>query len=184
MYKFILLGGLICAMFSISSCKHETAATESEEAPLAPGMIRIGLNSVGMPVTIDIPDTEKAHYGIETLPSGDVHVFVNRGFNILINVSGMTMDRKKKDIAGNDVDKFQSWIVQDSTGVLYKTQMVNEEYHFYSIVKKGDKTYYIQEQSQGSDGNVTNFNQAQVQNMFDAAKTITPAKPPETKAKS
>ncbi|HTA82773.1 MAG TPA: hypothetical protein VK783_07570 [Bacteroidia bacterium] len=176
MYKTIILGGLICALFSFSSCKPK-ASEDADEAPLGAGMIRMSLSSVGMPVTIDIPDTEKTHYGIETLPSGDVHVYVNKGFNILINVSGMDMNRKKKDIAGNDVDKFQSWVTQDSSGIVYKTQMVNEEYHFYAIVKKGDKTFYVQEQSQGSDGNVTNFNQAQAQAMYESAKTITPVAP-------
>jgi len=175
MYKSFFLSALVCAVITFSSCKHKEEVTEAE---LGPGMIRMSLASVGMNVTIDIPDTEKKAHVIETLPSGDVHVSVEKGFNILINVSGMDMNRKKKDIAGNDVDKFQSWVVQDSNDVLFKTQMVNDEFHFYAIVKKGDKTYYVQEQTQSSDGAVTNFTQDQAQTMLNSAKTITPAAPP------
>ena len=177
MYKKILLSASICTLIVLGSCKHKE---EVQEAELAPGMIRMSLASVGMNVTIDVPDTEKKPHVIETLPSGDVHIMIDKpevGFNMLINVSGMDMDRKKKDIAGNDVDKFQNWVVQDSGAILYKTQMVNEEYHFYAILKKGDKTYYAQEQDQSSDGNVFNYNQAQAKAMLTAAKTITPVAP-------
>ncbi|HSY76222.1 MAG TPA: hypothetical protein VK890_05160 [Bacteroidia bacterium] len=174
MNKKYIIAGLVCAMFSFNSCKHDADEGEPE---LGAGMIRMDLTPVGIPATIDIPDTTKLPHTIEALPSGDIHVSVNKGFNMLINVSGMDMDRKKKDIAGNDVDKFQSWVVQDSTAILYKTQMVNEEFHFYSIVRKGGKTFYAYDQTQGSDGNVTNFNQAQAQAMLDAAKTLHPLKP-------
>ncbi len=174
MYKKYIIAGLVCGLFSFTSCKH---ANDDAEPELGAGMIRMDLTPLGIPATIDIPDTTKKPHAIEALPSGDIHVSVDRGFNMLINVSGMDMDRKKKDIAGNDVDKFQSWVVQDSNAILYKTQMVNEEFHFYSIIKKGGKAFYAYDQTQGSDGNVTNFSQKQAHDMLDAAKTLHMLKP-------
>jgi hypothetical protein len=178
MYKRILLAGLISAMFSFSSCKQDKPAEVADtEAALAPGMIRLNLLSYGIPATIDIPDTSERPHIIESLPSGDLHIQVQKWFNITVNVSGMDMDRKKKDIAGNDVDKFQSWVAQDSVSILYKTQMVNEEFHFYAIIKKDGKTFYSEDHYQSTDGTVTNFSEPQVQSMLNAAKTLTPAKP-------
>ncbi|MGP8216197.1 MAG: hypothetical protein ACLQQ4_11570 [Bacteroidia bacterium] len=184
MYKITIIGGLICAVFSLNSCKQNSNTEAEAEAPLAAGMIRIDLTTEGVPATIDMPDTTQHAHVIETLPSGEVHITLDRWFNITVNVSGMNMDRKKKDIAGDDVDKFQSWVVQDSSSILYKTQMVNEEYHFYAIIKKGGKTFYAQDHSQGADGNVTYFSEPQIQAMLTAAKTLTPVKPAARAAKS
>jgi hypothetical protein len=180
MYKTLLIGGLICAMFSFNSCTQDKPVETETEAPLAPGMIRMNLISYGVPATIDIPDTTERPHVLETLPSGDLHISVQKWFNITVNVSGMTMDRKKKDIAGDDVDKFQSYVAQDSVSIIYKTQMVNEEYHFYAVIKKGDKTFYASDHSQGADGAVTNFSEPQIQSMLNAAKTLTPVKPAAT----
>ena len=106
------------------------------------------------------------------LPTGELHVFVGKGFNLTINVTDETMDKKKADIAGDDVDKFQSWITQDSNAIVYKTQMAQEEFHFYAIIKKNGHTYYVKEQRQGADGSVFYYSQAEIQAMLQAAKTI------------
>src|SRR6185312_9770775 len=148
MNKAFILGGVVMALVSFSSCKHG-----AEEAPLAAGMIRMDLSPMGLPATIDIPDTTKKPHVIEARPDGSIHISVAKGFDFTINVSGMPMDRKKKDINGDDVDKFQSWVVQDSNAILYKTQMVNEEFHFYAILHKDGKTFYAEDLRQGPDGN-------------------------------
>lgn len=188
MYKKIALFALAIALVSFNACKPKQA--EDEDNDPAPGMVRLDLSlhktingtvtTTGLPVTIDVPDTTHRVFGIEMLPTGELHVFVGKGFNLTINVADETMDRKKKDIAGDDVDKFQSWVVQDSNAVLYKTQMAQEEFHFYSIIRKGGHTYYVKEQRQGADGSVYYYNQAETQQMLNAAKTITPL--PEKKA--
>ncbi len=177
MYKLLITGSLICAMFSFNSCTTDKPVDTDVEVPLAPGMIRMNLLSYGIPATIDIPDTTERPHVIESLPSGDLHISVQKWFNISLNVSGMNMDRKKKDIAGNDVDKFQSWVAEDSVSIIYKTQMVNEEFHFYAIIKKGERTFYAEDHFQGTDGTVTNFSEPQIQSMLNAAKTLTPVKP-------
>jgi hypothetical protein len=179
MYKTLIIGVLFCSLFSFYSCTNDKPADTDVETPLAPGMIRMNLLSYGIPATIDIPDTTERPHVIESLPSGDLHISVQKWFNISLNVSGMDMERKKKDIAGNDVDKFQSWVAQDSVSIIYKTQMVNEEYHFYAIIKKGNKTFYAEDHYQGTDGTVTNFSEPQIQSMLNAAKTLSPATPPK-----
>ena len=185
MYKKLTLCGLVIALISFSSCKGKKAEDDAPE--LAPGMVRldVSLSSMtkdntgkdqmavhGLPITIDVPDTDKRIHGVEMLPTGELHVFVGKGFNLTINVADETMDKKKGDIAGDDVDKFQSWVVQDSNAVLYKTQMAQEEFHFYAIVKKDGHTYYIKEQRQGADGSVYYYSQPETEAMLKAAKTI------------
>jgi len=182
MYKTLIIGGLFCTLLSFYSCTNDKPVDTDVEAPLAPGMIRMNLLSYGIPATIDIPDTTERPHVIESLPSGDLHISVQKWFNISLNVSGMNMERKKKDIAGNDVDKFQSWVAQDSASIIYKTQMVNEEFHFYAIIKKGDKTFYAEDHFQGTDGTVTNFSEPQIQSMLNAAKTLSPVTPPKKAA--
>lgn len=177
MYKKILFFSTVLAILSLGACKQDKPVEAETEAPLAPGMIRLNLLSYGIPATIDIPDTSERFHIIEQLPSGDLHIQVQKWFNISVNVSGMDMDRKKKDIAGDDVDKFQSWVSQDSVSILYKTQTVNDEYHYYAIIKKDGKTFYSEDHFQGADGNVTYFSEPQIQAMLNAAKTLTPAKP-------
>lgn len=177
MYKKLFLLSVFFAALSLSSCKQDKPVETDADAPLAPGMIRLNLLSYGIPATIDIPDTTERMHMIEQLPSGDLHIQVQKWFNLTVNVSGMDMDRKKKDIAGNDVDKFVSWVKQDSSSIVYKCQMVNEEYHYYAIIKKDGKTFYSEDHFQGADGNVTYFSEPQIESMLTAAKTLTPVKP-------
>jgi hypothetical protein len=175
MNKALLFGGIAFALVSFSSCKH---GDKTEEQELGAGMIRMDLTPYGLPATIDIPDTARKPHVIEARPDGSIHISVAKGFDFTINVSGMTMDRKKKDINGDDVDKFQSWVVQDSNTVLYKTQMVNEEFHFYAILKKDGKTFFVEDLRQGPDGNVSTFTQQDAQAMLNAAKTMMPLAAP------
>jgi hypothetical protein len=188
MYKRLTICGLAVALISLNACKHN--ATQ-EDIPLAPGMIRLdvslhkmmgGKDAVtGLPITIDVPDTTKKTWGLEMLPTGELHVFVGKGFNLTINVADETMEKKKSDIAGDDVDKFQSWVTRDSNAIVYKTQMAQEEFHFYAIIKKDGHTYYVKEQRQGADGSVFYYSQAEIQAMLQAAKTIM-ALPTEAKS--
>jgi hypothetical protein len=183
MYKIVTVCGLAIALLSFNACKNDKKTDEDDNEP-APGMVRLDvslkkmingkLTTTGLPITIDVPDTTKRIYGIEMLPTGELHVFVGKGFNLTINVTDETMDRKKKDIAGDDVDKFQNWVVQDSNALLYKTQMAQEEFHFYTIIRKGGHTYYVKEQRQGADGSVFYYSQPETQQMLNAAKTIMP----------
>ena len=183
MYKKFTLCALAIALISFNACKPAKPVDDDDNDP-APGMIRLDLSlhktiggkdaTTGLPVTIDVPDTTHRVWGIAMLSTGELHVFVGKGFNLTINVADETMEKKKSDIAGDDVDKFQSWVTQDSNAIVYKTQMAQEEFHFYAIIKKGGHTYYVKEQRQGDDGTVFYYNQANVQLMLQAAKTITP----------
>ena len=183
MYKRITLLTLCFGMFTFISCKHN-GNTENAN-PVPNGMVRLDLSKAGIPATIDVPDTSQQQYGIESTPSGSIHVFVGGKFQLLINVSGESIAMKKSDINGNDIDKPKSWVVNDSTDLLYSTQKdtnafpdSKEDFHFYAIVKKSKATYYVQDLEQGTDGTVYTYGKEQAQTMLTSAKSITPVTPP------
>jgi len=182
MYKKITLGALCCAMLTFNSCKN---GASTEDAPLAPGMVRLDLSKAGIAATIDVPDTSRKVNGIESQSSGSIHVFVGKNFHLLINVSGEPIAMKKSDINGDDLNKPKTWVVNDTNNLLYSTQKdtnafanAKEEFHFYAIVRKGKAVYYVQDLQQGADGNVNVFGKEAAQAMLTAAQTLTPVAPP------
>lgn len=183
MYKRITLLALCAGFLALTSCKH-TANTDDTN-PVPDGMVRLDLTKAGLPATIDVPDTTHTIWGMEAMSSGSIHVFVGKGFQLLINVSGETIAMKKSDINGDDINKPKQWVVSDSNDLLYSTQKdtnafanAKEEFHFYAIVKKDKAAYYVEDLQQGSDGTVYTFGKEQAQTMLTSAKSITPAAPP------
>jgi len=181
MYKKLTLGALCCAILYFNSCKNGN----TEETPVPVGMVRLDLTKAGLPATIDVPDTTKKINGIEALSSGSIHVFVGKGFHILINVSGEAVSMKKSDVNGDDLNKPKAWVVNDSNCILYSTQKdtnafanAKEEYHFYTVIRKGKASYYVQDMTQGSNGDVFVFGLQDAQTMLTSAKSLTPVVPP------
>jgi len=184
MYKKITLSAAVFALIAFSSCK-PSGSTDENEAPVPAGMVRINLTKAGIPATIDIPDTTKKINGVEALSSGAVYVHVGNGFHMLINLSGEAIAMKKNDINSDDLNKPKDWVVNDSNTLVYSTQKdtnafagAKQEYHLYAIIKKGTNSYYVEDQSQGADGNVHTFSKEQAQTMLTSAKSITYLKPP------
>jgi hypothetical protein len=182
MYKKITLCALCCAFLSFNSCKNGNL---DNDAPVPAGMVRLDLTKAGIPATIDVPDTTHKVYGIESQSSGSIHVFVGKGFHVLINVSGETVTMKKNDINGDDLNKPKTWVVNDTNALVYSTQKdtnafanAKEEFHFYTIVRKGKAVYYVQDLQQGANGDVYVFSQQDAQTMYNSAKSLTPAAPP------
>jgi hypothetical protein len=182
MFKKITFLALCLGTISLNSCKHDATV---DETPVPDGMVRLDMSKAGINATIDVPDTSRKAWGIEAQSSGSVHVFVGKGFQLLINVSGEAIAMKKSDITGDDLNKPKQWIVNDTNNLLYSTQKdtnafanAKEEFHFYSILRKNGHTFYVQDMEQGADGNVYTFGQPEVQMMLTSAKSITPATPP------
>ena len=183
MHKRIALFTICLGFLTLNSCKHEQAQEDANPVPA--GMVRLDLSKAGINAAIDVPDTSHKLNGIEAQTSGTVHVYVGRGFHIMINVSGEAIAMKKSDLAGDDLNKVKTWVVNDSNNLLYSTQKdtnafanAKEEFHFYSLVKKGTTTYYIEDLQQGTDGTVYTFGQPEVQTMLNSAKSLTPVVPP------
>lgn len=184
MYKKLTFYALAFALVALVACKHGDN-DNTDDAPLAPGMVRLDLSKAGIQATIDVPDTVNKQHGIEAQSSGGVNVFVGKGFHIVINVSGEPIAMKKSDANGDDINKPKAWVVDDSTDLLYSTQKdtnafanAKEEFHFYALVRKGKATYYVEDLRQGTDGTVYVFSKEQAQTMLTAAKTLTPKAPP------
>jgi hypothetical protein len=188
MLKKLTLCALVCGLVMFNSCKPKDNDQNTEETPIADGMVRLDLSKSGIMATIDVPDTTNKQHGIEASSSGAVNVFVGNGFHITINVSGETVAMKKSDANGDDINKPKQWVVSDSSNLLYSTQKdtnafanAKEEFHIYSVVKKGTASYYIEDIRQSTDGTDYVYSQQQAQLMLASAKTIMPKAAPAKK---
>ena len=75
------------------------------------------------------------------------------------------MEQIKKDIAGNEVNKFQRYATEEDNALLYESKIVDSEFHFYYILKAGKTIYEIQDKK----GDKI-YTEEQAQAMLDAAK--------------
>ncbi|MEO6883688.1 MAG: hypothetical protein ABI199_06665 [Bacteroidia bacterium] len=149
----------------LGSCKNGKSADDSDVVPA--GMVQVDLTSRGgLPITIDIPDTAQNKLTITVQSFGETDITIGTNFAIAISEGQGDMKLKQADIAGNDVDKFQKYITQDSTTLLYESQIVKPEFHFYTIVKTGKSAYVVQDMTSDI------YPQDAIQTMLTSAKTI------------
>lgn len=188
MLKKFTLCALVCGLVMFNSCKPKDNGDNTDEPPVADGMVRLDLSKAGIKATIDVPDTSGKQYGIESSSSGAVNVFVGNGFHLTINVSGETVAMKKSDADGDNINKPKQWVVNDSNNLLYSTQKdtnafanAKEEFHIYSIVKKGTASYYVEDIRQNTDGTDYIYSQQQAKIMLTSAKTMMPEATPAKK---
>ncbi|HVA98125.1 MAG TPA: hypothetical protein VNG53_04455 [Bacteroidia bacterium] len=150
----------------LGSCKNGKTADDSADV-IPAGMVQIDLTSRGgLPITIDIPDTAQNKLTITVQSYGETDITVGKNYAISISQGQGDMKLKKADIAGNDVDKFQKFILQDSTTLMYQSQIVSPEFHFYTIVKTGKSAYVVQDLTSDI------YPQEAIQTMLTSAKTI------------
>lgn len=141
--------------------------SSKQERPNIPGMMYVDLTSHGFPITINVPDSTKGKFEITTQSWGATEIKVGKEFQISISEGAGDMALAKSDVAGNDVNKFKRYIVDEPTTIFYESEITQPEFHFYSIVKAGN-TSYIVEDIKGE-----MYSEKKVQKMVDAAKTIT-----------
>jgi hypothetical protein len=76
----------------------------------------------------------------------------------------------KSDIAGDEVFKFQRFIIDEPTMVFWEAKigdMPNSNFHFYAISKVNKASYVIKDIESGDA-----YNEIAVKTMVDAAKTL------------
>lgn len=132
---------------------------KDNEVKLAPG--EYDLTKSGLSMVVSTPSEPI----VENAIAGTYSLKCSNEFQIDIVEGEGNMEQIKKDIAGNEVNKFQRYATEEDNALLYESKIVDSEFHFYIILKSGKTTYEIQDKK----GDKI-YTEEQAQTMFDAAK--------------
>ena len=132
---------------------------KENEVKLAPG--EYDLTKSGLSMVVTAPSEPI----VENSVAGTYSLKCSNEFQIDIVEGEGNMEQIKKDIAGNEVNKFQRYATEEDNALLYESKIVDSEFHFYIILKSGKTTYEIQDKK----GDKI-YTEEPAQTMFDAAK--------------
>ena len=153
---------IIAISVAMIGCK----GSKKEETAEISGMIKVDLTSYGLPVTINLPDSTKGKLEIEAAADGTIKIKVRKAFQISLYEDPGDITLKKSDIAGDEVKKLQKYVIDEPTTILYETLITEPEFHFYTIVKAGDKSYVVEDIV----GEI--FSEEAAKTMLESAKSI------------
>ena len=151
----------VTALLTIAGC-----GSKKQESVIIPGMMEMDLSSKGMPIIINVPDSTKGKIEITPQSWGAIEIKVGKDFQISISEGAGDIALAKSDVAGNEVNKFKKYLIDEPNIILYESEITQPEFHLYSIIKAGN-TAYIVEDIKGEA-----FSEKQAQKMLEAAKTI------------
>jgi hypothetical protein len=161
--KKILLLLATPALILLASCGgSKTDAT----TPAMPGMMEVELKINGNPLSIMVPDSTKGKMEITEQSWGATEIKVGKDFQISIEEGEGDVALMKSDIAGNDVNKFKSYLKDEPTLLVWQSEITGPEYHFYTVVKAGTISYVVKD----IPGEI--FGDKAIQTMVDASKTL------------
>jgi len=150
------------ALLIFASC----GGSKTEEVVSIPGMTQTEITVSGNKLTVLAPDSTKGPLEVIEQSWGATEIKVGKGFQISIEESDGDIALMKSDIAGNDVNKFKRFIKDEPTLLFWESEITQPEFHFYMIVKAGDKSYLIQNLKDEM------FDEKQAEAMIEAAKTL------------
>lgn len=144
---------------------------DGANAGVPAGMVAADLSGFGLSALVNVPDSTVAPLEITANPQGGADVRVGKNFQMTIIEGPGDMQMKKNDIMHDDVRKFIKYIVEDPNALVWEWQVegMEPEFHFYAIVKDGDKTFEV---SNLEDVDGGKFSEKAATQMLDAAKSI------------
>lgn len=89
----------------------------------------------------------KAPAGLKAVEKyGSVTVSDGKNFQMEIHVSyGYNLAEAKKSIESNDINKLKKYIIDETNGILYQTEVMGQtQYHFVYFLNGGETTYYFE----------------------------------------
>jgi hypothetical protein len=144
-----------------------SCGSKKEEKVSIPGMMEVDLSSNGLPITINVPDSTKGKLEIEDSKDGTIKLRVGKSFRISVFEDAGDIALKKSDISGDEVKKLKNFIIDEPTTLLYENQITDPEFHIYTIVKVGEKSFVVEDLN-GEEM----YSQEAAKLMLDAAKSI------------
>lgn len=156
----------VSASLLIAGCG-QTAKTDEVQVPQ--GMVAVDLSQYGKDIIINVPDSTNGTMVIEEL-GGPVRISVGKNFMIDLNEGDGDIEMKKNvDIKENEVYKFEKFIVEEPTAVVYSWKMIGaekSEFGFYSVSKIGEVNYEVVNTA----GEI--FTEEACKKMLESAKSI------------
>ena len=140
--------------------------SKKEELVNIPGMMYLDLTSHGFPITLSVPDSTKGRFELITQSWGATEIKVGKDFQISITEGAGDIALAKSDVAGNDVNKFKRYVIDEPNTILYESEITQAEFHFYAIVKAGNTSYIVEDIKEEI------FSEKKAQKMVESAKTI------------
>ncbi len=142
MKKVIILSIIsVASLILFSYCSN--IQKENIEPPL--GMISLDLSKFGKQFSIFVPDTNIAKIDIREQSWGALEIKVGKEFHLSITEDPGDIELVKSDIKSNDVNIFKSYLIDEPLTIVWESQIIKPEYHFYSIQRANDNTYVFQD---------------------------------------
>jgi hypothetical protein len=165
--KKIFLFALSISLLSLASCGGKKT-DDNANAGVPAGMVAADLSGQGLMALVNVPDSTVGPLEITANPQGGADVKVTKNFQMTIIEGPGNIAMKKSDITSDAVKKFIKYVVEEPNYLVWEWQLdgMEPEFHFYAIVKDGDKTFEVHD----VEGEV--FSEKAATQMLDAAKSI------------
>lgn len=178
MRKLFILAALALPLF-FTSCGEDKPAETEDVIPA--GMRAIVLEKMGLPVKINAPDSTAGIVDTMATPGG-VQVRVGNNFDVLVNLGGdedKDLAKVKSLVEATDAGTY-TFTVNDATTLVWEAKFGEGDgalsaYHFYTLVKVGEDTYYVRD---NSDNPANQFKKEDIDRMLEASKSLRASKAP------
>ena len=148
-----------------------TDKPETVEEVIPKGMVAVDLTHLGHPVKINLPDSTSGMLESVETPGG-IQLRIGNNFDILVNIGGAEetdLAKQKALIEATDAG-MSTFTVNDATTLVWETKFGElSMFHFYSIVKVGNDTYYVRDNNLNPENA---FKKEQVDRMLESAKSL------------
>jgi hypothetical protein len=125
---------------------------------------------LGDSLSIMVPDTITGQKDTTEQTWGATEIKIGTKFQLSIEQNEGDIALQKSDIEGNDVYKFQRYVVDEPTLLFWESKIPDMEqttFHFYMIHKVGSTSYLMKDVESGEA-----YSENDVKVMIDAAKTL------------
>jgi hypothetical protein len=159
----------LVSLLAILSFSCQSASNSNNTEAVSEPMSEFDLKKHGLSVSISLPKS-KMHLLIDSMQTyGDLTLEMGKTFNLNLTPLNTTIADIKKDISANDVNKFKKYITEEDNTLMYESEIVAPEYHFYHITTIGNEKWLISDKI-NTEG--TPYSEKEVQLMLECAKSI------------
>lgn len=154
---------------------------QEQEEVIPKGMVAVDLSmaNLGYPLKINAPDSSFGILDTMVTPNG-VQVRVGSKFDLLVNQGGpeeTDLAKQKSLIEATDAG-MSTFTQNDATTLVWETKFGEMSmYHFYTVVKVGNDTYYVRDNNVNTDNQ---FKKEDIDRMLESAKSLRSAAKPKT----
>lgn len=177
MKKLLMIAAFALPLVMWTACGENKPAQTEDVVPK--GMRAVSIKPMGLPVKLNAPDSSVGVLDTMMTPNG-AKVRIGNNFDLLVNLGGAeesNLTAMKSLIEATDAG-MSSFFVEDSTTLVWETKFGDlSMFHFYTLVKIGNDTYYVRDNI--FDPN-NQFRKEHIDRMLEAAKSLRSAEPAAT----